>query len=173
MAVGEFIPGVSEISPSAFERLEKVMREWEERRTREARQKTIWRFFQRVSPEPSSGCWLWMGSGGPYGIFTVDGERMGAHRAAYTLAYGKIPEGLCVMHKCDAPGCVNPKHLMLGTHADNVADAKSKGRLLSDPVRVLWLAAKSAQARIHSDICGHECCSDCKHLASAIEGVAA
>ena len=51
-----------------------------------------------------------------------------AHRLAWYEAYGPIPKGLFVLHICDNPPCVNVKHLFLGTHADNMADRKSKGR---------------------------------------------
>lgn len=51
-----------------------------------------------------------------------------AHRASYGLFNGDIPDGLVVMHSCDVPKCVNPKHLSIGTHADNVADKYAKGR---------------------------------------------
>jgi HNH endonuclease len=49
--------------------------------------------------------------------------------AGWKLAYGKIPTGLCVLHKCDVRACVNPEHLFLGTQNDNVQDCKNKGRI--------------------------------------------
>jgi hypothetical protein len=51
-----------------------------------------------------------------------------AHRYAWELTYGPIPEGLSVLHRCDVPRCVRPDHLFLGTQADNLADMTAKGR---------------------------------------------
>jgi hypothetical protein len=93
------------------------------------------RFWRHVHPEALSGCWLWHGAvtgRGDYGR-TILGARKGrtrpAHRVAYELTRGPIPEGMCVCHACDVPLCVNPEHLFLGTQADNVADMVAKGRV--------------------------------------------
>lgn len=56
------------------------------------------------------------------------GKRVGVHRIAWILAHGEIPTGLCVLHRCDVPNCINPDHLFLGTQVDNTADRDRKGR---------------------------------------------
>lgn len=84
----------------------------------------------RSIPEPNSGCLLWVGGVLPngYGYMNIGSKNMGAHRAAWIVAYGEIPFGYCVCHKCDVKCCVNTKHLFLGTQKDNVADRDRKGR---------------------------------------------
>jgi|SRR3989304_4300052 len=80
----------------------------------------------------SDGCWWWIGANnGAYGHLSCGGRKQGrlsAHRASWILHNGEIPLGLCVLHKCDNPLCVNPKHLFLGTQLDNAADRVKKGR---------------------------------------------
>lgn len=78
----------------------------------------------------SDGCWEWnAGKGGHgYGVFVIIGKNQYAHRVAYQLYVGEIPASLYVCHHCDNPGCVNPAHLFLGTHNDNMRDCKNKGR---------------------------------------------
>lgn len=93
------------------------------------RSREAWgRFEEKYTPEPNTGCWLWMGGvgGGGYGTFHYDSERL-AHRVSYLMHRGTIGD-LCVLHVCDVPLCVNPDHLFLGTYVDNAVDCLRKGR---------------------------------------------
>lgn len=83
----------------------------------------------------SNGCWNWNGGkdGKGYGVCYVP-HRMYAHRLSYELSTGSSPRGMSVCHKCDNPSCINPEHLWLGSHAENMADMKAKGRNVSPPV---------------------------------------
>lgn len=93
------------------------------------------RFWRFVTFEPNTGCWLWTGNTTKFGYGQIkvgsmrDGTRRPemAHRVSYEMHKGST-EGLCVLHTCDVPQCVNPSHLWLGTKSDNSKDAHKKGR---------------------------------------------
>ncbi len=89
--------------------------------------KTLARFWRLV--EKTDTCWLWAGGRNRqgYGRFQYDFRRLLAHRVAWSIATGYEPK-LCVLHRCDNPGCVRPEHLFLGTRGDNNRDCRSKGR---------------------------------------------
>lgn len=88
----------------------------------------IERFWSKV--ETSDNCWLWLGNKDKdgYGLFYKDSHRHRAPAVAYEWAYGPVPEGMWVLHRCDNPTCVKPSHLFLGTCIENVADRVKKGR---------------------------------------------
>jgi len=98
-------------------------------------------FWSKVDKKSDNECWLWLGTinthGLPYGRMASQywkkGKILKAATVSWVVHYGEIPEhysyhGICVLHKCDNPVCVNPKHLFLGTHADNMNDMVKKGR---------------------------------------------
>ena len=86
------------------------------------------RFWGKVILSDQESCWLWNGNtNNRYGFFM--GRR--PHRVAWFLTHGTIPKGLEVIHKCDVPLCVNPSHLLLGTHKQNMEDMSRKGRVVT------------------------------------------
>jgi len=91
-------------------------------------------FDDKYMPEPNSGCFIWLGATqGKYGSIRLVGKTLRAHRIAWELVNGKIPRGegyhgICVLHRCDNPLCVNPQHLFLGTQKKNIHDMRYKNR---------------------------------------------
>lgn len=92
--------------------------------------KPIWEAFSEKTTEAESGCIEWTGYRDPkgYGRYKTQGGEIIAHRVAYAMHYGGIPEGMHVLHRCDNRACCNPQHLFVGTAQDNMDDMKAKGR---------------------------------------------
>lgn len=94
------------------------------------------RFWQNVVKLGDNDCWLWTGivGRGGYGRFKINCKVVSAHRYSWELHRGEIDKsksdfhGICVLHKCDTPACVNPNHLFLGSIQDNIIDRDNKGR---------------------------------------------
>jgi hypothetical protein len=84
----------------------------------------------KINPFHPKGCHEWRATKDQkgYGRFWIGQALHGAHRTAWELAFGSIPEGWHILHHCDNPGCVRPDHLFLGTNSINVADRNAKGR---------------------------------------------
>lgn len=99
----------------------------------------FWGKVEKLATE--CGCWLWTGTvkqekpGKDYGSFRVRRDnklrRFTTHRLSYFLAFGEIPKGAHVCHRCDTPACVNPAHLFLSTHLGNIEDKTVKNRCWS------------------------------------------
>lgn len=89
------------------------------------------KFWPKVNK--SDGCWNWNGFiyRNGYGQASHRNKKILAHRASWMVNNGPIPKGMFVLHHCDNPSCVNPDHLFLGTHQDNMRDQKAKGRHFS------------------------------------------
>lgn len=124
MSVGQSVSSVAK-----WQRPEYRERQREAAARRRAAVGTLEWFLAKIEPEPNSGCWLWCGGwlDTGYGNTSVEGARL-AHRYSWTLFNGPVPAGFMVRHRCDVRVCVNPAHLELGDHAENMRDMTARGR---------------------------------------------
>jgi hypothetical protein len=90
------------------------------------------RFLNKVNTANPWNCWEWNGAKTRFGYGMISFKKRAhlAHRISWSLVNGEIPFGMCVLHVCDNPSCVNPHHLFLGTQEDNVKDRDQKRRRL-------------------------------------------
>lgn len=88
------------------------------------------RFWIHVDIRDADECWVWRGrvTHEGYGVMCYRDANVRAHRLALELTTTPVPPGMVVCHRCDNPPCVNPAHLFVGTHQDNMRDMKAKGR---------------------------------------------
>lgn len=111
-------------------------------------QRAIDAFWQRVIPEPNSGCWLWIGrrNNRGYGLTWADRVQISAHRLSHELFIGPIPQGLTIDHLCFTPACVNPNHIEAVSTATN--NARSVAR------RGGHYIVHGTACRIFCEVCG-------------------
>jgi len=93
------------------------------------------RFWSKVEMGKPDECWEWRAyrNQDGYGKYMLNGRVESAHRIAWQMNWGDIPDGLCVCHRCDNPACINPAHLYLATHQENMDDMREKGRAKGHP----------------------------------------
>jgi hypothetical protein len=110
------------------------------------------RFWRNVNKTET--CWLWTASTNPfgYGVLRYRGRSLTMHRQSWELHFGPIPDGLCVLHKCDVPQCVRPDHLFIGTKKDNMQDASRKGRTSPQTMRDVYVrAGRASHSKLTED----------------------
>lgn len=113
----------------------------------ESREEFFWRNIKKTD-----SCWLFMGckNNQGYGRMSIKCKNMAAHRFSWNVHFGTIPINMFVLHKCDIRNCVNPEHLFLGTHEDNMKDMAHKGRQIPGNRKLELLEIKSIKNLIKS-----------------------
>lgn len=98
---------------------------------RNSKRSLAMRIGKAMEVNAATGCWEWRQGKNlhGYGTITVNGRTVAAHRLAYEVVVGKIPAGKMLCHSWDNPGCINPRHVFVGTQTENMRDCKTKGRL--------------------------------------------
>jgi len=117
------------------------------------------RFWEKVDVRSPDECWNWKGRKNEfgYGLFDLMQIPKRAHRVIWELLNGPISEGKQVLHKCDNKSCVNPDHLYLGTHTDNVMDILDRNLPVGQPPKLyneeVWLIRKTYKSgRFRQDL---------------------
>ena len=106
------------------------------------------RLMKNMQPVTESGCWIFTGctTWDGYGRIRHNGEVKLAHVVSYEIFKGHIPAGLIVMHSCDVRCCINPTHLSVGSHNDNMKDMTNKGR------QAILYGADNSNCKLHDDV---------------------
>jgi len=105
------------------------------------------RIERKIVRIPFSGCWIWIGAANRYAYSYMNGRVVRLHRALFELAGNVIPTGMELLHSCDIGVCVNPDHLSVGTHQDNMTDMVQKGRSKSTTGSAHWTRGDPDRAR--------------------------
>lgn len=111
------------------------------------------RFEEKYTPDPNTGCWLWMAGidSDGYGRFSENNKTIRAHRVSYRLFVDTISDTMNVLHRCDTPPCVNPDHLFLGTSKENTQDMMRKNRWRGGVPHGIVVGSKNGRSKLTED----------------------